>query len=536
MKRLISLLKAMMSGGIQIFNYRARTERSRRIMPIVLGTLIGLMMLFSASAMVVELKRDNAESAILSVYTLVTTVIILMEGIYKSGDLLFRPRDNDMLLAMPIKKTTIVFARVIKFYLFELLYCLIFLLPAIIAYAMNTAVEPSYYLVALTALLLLPIAPIAISCAVGAVVTAVSSKFRHKTFWQIVLSFVSLSFFSIMILMANTSPEIDGNQVTAISDRLSVFYYPASAFVKLALHFDILGYLIFVFVHLATLLILVVVISRFYFQIVSRLSTAQHAKSTRVKYVYRRHSQTVAMVKKEITKYFKTPVLLMNTAIGLVLFVIVVIVLCFNFDGIMDSLMESVEDFPLTIDEIVAFMPSITFMLVAFTSQLTFITATMISLEGKAFDSLKALPISGLKAIMTKVLTAMLLIVPVTALGSLILMLRFRFGILEGLLVLVAVVAISFVTELSGILIDLRYARFDAESDAVTVKQSAGVMVATFLGLGMVLFTISLTFALVLIAGQIVGLLIMDAIFIIVSGFLYFAVATRGAEKYRQLM
>ena len=101
---------------------------------------------------------------------------------------------------------------------------------------------------------------------------------------------------------------------------------------------------------------------------------------------------------------------------------------------------------------------------------------------------------------------------------------------------LMATIVISFVTELSGILIDLRYARFDAESDAVVVKQSAGVMVATFLGLGMVLFTISLTFALVFIVGQITGLMIMDAIFVIVSAFLYFAIATRGVEKYNRMI
>ena len=159
----------------------------------------------------------------------------------------------------------------------------------------------------------------------------------------------------------------------------------------------------------------------------------------------------------------------------------------------------------------------------------------MISLEGKAFNQLKSMPISGLKVIIAKVLAAMLLIVPITAFGSIIMAVRFQFGILEGVLVLVSVVVVPLVTELIGILIDLKYARFDAESDAVVVKQSAGVLVATFLGLGMVLLTISLLFAVVFITGQITGLLIMDAIFIIVSLFLCLAVATRGQEKYAQL-
>ena len=74
--------------------------------------------------------------------------------------------------------------------------------------------------------------------------------------------------------------------------------------------------------------------------------------------------------------------------------------------------------------------------MVSFTSLMTFITTTMISLEGGAFNLLKSMPISGLKVIMTKVLAAMLLITPVTALGSLVMAVRFGFGILELLLVL----------------------------------------------------------------------------------------------------
>ena len=120
MNKLISLLKASMAGGVQLFNYRGKTERSRRLMPIILGLLIGALMLFSALAMTVELNADNNAAAILSLYTLVTTIIIVMEGSYKAIDLLFKPRDNDMLLAMPIRRSTIVFTRMIKFYLFEI--------------------------------------------------------------------------------------------------------------------------------------------------------------------------------------------------------------------------------------------------------------------------------------------------------------------------------------------------------------------------------------------------------------------------------
>jgi len=84
-------------------------------------------------------------------------------------------------------------------------------------------------------------------------------------------------------------------------------------------------------------------------------------------------------------------------------------------------------------------------------------------------------------------------------------------------------------------LIDLRYARFDAESTAEVVKQSPGVMVSSFLGLISVIVTISLAFVVVLICGQLVGLLIMDGVFIVICLFLLMAIGSQGEQKYSNL-
>lgn len=536
MSKLVSLLKASMSGGVQLFNYRGKTERSRRMMPIVLGLLIGGLMLVNALVMTTEFKKDGNEMAILSLYTLITTIIIVMEGSYKAIDLLFKPRDNDMLLAMPIKRSSIVFVRMIKFYLFELVYCLIFLLPAIIAYAVNVSVEPSYYLVAPTMLILVPVIPIAVACLFGLVIAAVSGRFKHKTLWQVILSFAAL-FASAGLVFAFNNPSVNLGEsgFTTISNQVTGFYYPASAFAKLATQFNFLEYLLFVAINLVIVVVTVLVIGRFCFKIITRLDTVSHVKKTGANYRFTRRSQVTAMVRKEVTRYFNTPVLLMNTAIGLVFFLVAVGLLCFQFDNVANSIMSSVEDFPLTIEELHSYLPGVTLAMVAFASLLTCITATMISLEGKAFNMLKTLPISGAKVIMSKVLAAMLLIVPITLVGTLMMAVRFQFGIMETVLVLVGVVAMPLVTELIGILINLKYPRFDADNDSVVVKQSASVMVATFLGLGMVLFTVSLIFAMVFWTGQIMGLLIVDAVYVIAALILYFVVATRGEKKYMKL-
>lgn len=536
MSKLISLLKATMSGGLQLFNYQAKGRSARRIMPLALGALMGIMMLLSADVMTTEFAMDGMQSVILSLYTIITTIIIVMEGSYKAGDLLFKPRDNDMLLAMPIKKSTIIFARMIKFYIFEMVYCLIFLLPAIIAYAMNTEVGTSFWLIAITMLILIPVIPIAVSCIIGLIISAVSGRFKHRTILQVILSFVAMFAIVGFVLVFNVS-DFDGKNFVAFANAMAKYYYPASTFVNLAERFDALEYLVFIAINLAVVLLTVFLVSRFCFQIITKLGVANRLNYNEgVKYSFKRRSQTAAMVRKEMTRYFNTPVLLMNTAIGLVFFVIAVGFLCFKFDDFANSMINSTENFPLTIEQLRSFLPGATFAMVAFASLLTCITATMISLEGKAFNVLKTLPISGKKVLMSKVLTAMLLILPVTILGCLVMFFRFQFEILDAILVLIGTIAMPLVTELIGILINLKYPRFDADNDTIVVRQSASVMVATFLGLGVLLLTFSLTFATIFLAGQTAGLAIMDGIYIIVALFLYFVIAMRGNEKYMKLV
>ena len=537
MSKLCSLLKASMLGGVQIFNYQAnKKERSGRAVPYLLAIMVGLMMLFSAITLTDGLKEEGEPQVVLSLYTIITSIIIVMEGIYKSGDLLFRPRDNDVLLAMPLERSTVVLVRMIKFYIFEVTYCLIFLLPAVIAYVINVEVGASFYLVAITMLILVPVIPIVVSCIVGLITSAISSRFKHKVFWQVILSFAFLIVLAVLVLKMNTTADFDGQTMVVVGKRMSEFYYPAAAFLGLARNFDLWQYLLFVVLNLAVVAVAVALISRFYFKIVTRMGVTKLTENDSGEYKFVRHSQTTAMVRKEINRYFSTPVLLVNTAMGLVLFLVAVGALCFMFDDVMNYLTSSGDDFPLTVDDAQAYVPSITFILVAFASLMTFITATMISLEGRAFNMLKSMPISGRKVLMTKVLAAMLLIIPVTLIGSIVMFFRFQFGIIELVLILIAVVAMPLVTELIGILINLKYARFDSESDAVVVKQSASVMVATFLGLGIVLFTIGLTIATVLLAGQIIGLMMVDVVFVIVSAFLYLAIATKGEEKYLKLV
>ena len=162
MKKIFSLIKANMSEGMNLFRISTKNKNTfnKIFFPIIL-TLVLMSVMYSYSEMLMqELEKVNMEFVLLTVFIIFISVMTIFEGIYKSGNLLFNCKDDNLLLSLPIKKNTVLFLRVFKFYLFELLYNSVFLVPSIIVYAIHTNPNFMNYVVSFIGLLLFPIVPI----------------------------------------------------------------------------------------------------------------------------------------------------------------------------------------------------------------------------------------------------------------------------------------------------------------------------------------------------------------------------------------
>ena len=106
----------------------------------------------------------------------------------------------------------------------------------------------------------------------------------------------------------------------------------------------------------------------------------------------------------------------------------------------------------------------------------------MISLEGKSFYILKSIPVKPSTIVLAKVLTAVLIVIPFMLIGDIVIFIRFKFNIIEILLILLASFILPFVSEIIGILVNLKYPKMDARNDTEVVKQSTSTAVAVLLG------------------------------------------------------
>ena len=488
MKKIISLIKVSLNHDMNIFKINTKKESKfyKFFLPIFFTIYIMIVMGIYSYKLMDLMKPMKLEFAVLTLFGLFVSLITLIEGIYKSGSLLFNCRDDDMLLSLPIKRRTVLFVRIFKFYVFELLYNSLFILPSMIVYAVSVNPSWTYYLVSFIALLLLPIVPILLSCIIGFLIAFLSSRFKGKNMVQTLFSTVFL--LGILYLSFNMDKWISNitEKASSINDAITRLYYPVGAYISLVNDFDIKTLIIYIVSHIIIILVIVFILGKVYFKINSGFKRVimGHKNSN---YKIKSSSRMVSFIKKELNKFFSTPVFITNAGFGLVLFVISCVLFTTKFDTIVSAI--RVANMDIDVSVVKEWLPSLMFGIVCFGSFMTSITSSMISLEGKSFNILKSLPIKPVDIVLYKVLAALVIIIPCILIGDIIVFIKFKFDIVSILLILIASILLPFITELIGILVNLKYPKVDAVNDTEVVKQSMSSLVSTFIGMGLLAVT-----------------------------------------------
>ena len=535
MKKYISLIKACLTSEMSLFiinnKNKDKNKKQSKAVPIFIYCLIMLCFFAYANMFIDPLKQSNLAFIVLSLFAFLTAILTLIEGIYKTGSLLFNCKDDDLLLSLPIKKSTVLFIRIFKFYIFELLYNTVFMLPAVVAYAIRVDVEWTFYLTSFFMLLLLPIIPIAISCIIGVITSGLASRFKYKNLVQIIIT--TIFFVGLMYVSFNLQNIIDAltKNATSINDLITKIYYPAGAFVNLATDFKIVDLLIFIGINAGIFALIVFLISKVYFKINSR--TKSISVVYKKEYKIKTNSVMSALIKKEWRRFTNSPVFITNAGLGLVLYLILCILVAVNFNmfsGILSS-----QGFKITKEEVVKYIPIVSVALIAGGSFLTSITSSMISLEGKSFNILKSLPVSASKIILAKVLSAVLVMLPFIFVGDMILFIKYDFTILQMLLVLLVSVILPLISELIGIIMNLKYPKMDAESDAEVVKQSTSSTISVFVGMGLLGVTLFGLFKLLKMYGTDMTLLIVTGASALILGLLLLYMKKKSVDEFNSI-
>lgn len=538
MKKLYSLIRACMTSDMNIFKIKRKKDNKKS--GIVLLLFISLCFMFSiwtyANMFFEKMAPMHLQSIVLSLFVFLISILTIGEGIYKTGPLLFNCKDDGLLLSLPIKKSTVLFIRIFKFYVFELIFNSLFIIPLIIAYTRwADSITWTFYLTSVIMLFILPIIPIVLSCIIGTITSALSSRFKFKNLTQIVTSTI------ILLIIFYLSFNLEGfftylaKHAKSLNDLITKIYYPAGVYAKLATEFNVVDLLVFVGINILIFTIAVLILSKFYFKINSRLKKVTTTKKTSInKLTIKRSSVTKALIKKEFNTFFKTPVFIVNAGFGLVLFIMMAIVVSIKFDSAVEVLSDP-EKFNLSKDLIINNTSIIVFLLIAMAGFMTSITNSVISLEGKNISILKSLPVKAKTILISKIYSSLIITTPPILIGDIILFIRFKLGILEMILLLLLSVLIPLVSHFIGIIVNLKYPKLDWENQAEVVKQSTSSFVAVMIGMILLVISAFTVLNLIETVSHTIILLIVTIIFIIINCILYLYLNKTGEKQFNKL-
>ena len=484
MKKIISLIKASMTSDMNIFKINTKKKNKKTvILPLVIALYLMFMIWGYANTLFEKFEPFHIQYLVLSLLTLITAIMTIIEGIYKTGSLIFNCKDDQLLLSLPIKRSTVLFIRIFKFYVFELLFNSIFMFPVMLAYIRWGSIDWTYYLTSIIMLLILPIIPIVISCIIGAITSSLTGRFKYKNAAQIIISMVII--IGILLLSYTFDNILDYLMKNAknINDMITKLYYPAGIYTKLVTDFNAKDLIIFIIVNIGIFAILIHVLSKFYFNINSRLKKVTSSKNTEInKLKIKQRTKTISLIKKEISTFFNTPVFIINAGFALVLYIIGSIYIALKYDSFL-PMITNIQLLNLN-EEIIASNSSILILLlISAAAFMTSITNSVISLEGKNINILKSLPIKTKTILMSKIYFALSITTPAILIGNIVLFIKLKTGIIESLLLIILSILIPLVSHFIGLIINLKYPKLDAENSTEVVKQSMSSFISVMIGM-----------------------------------------------------
>lgn len=441
------------------------------------------------------------------------SIITLMFGIFKTGGTIFRKQGYEVLSSLPLSKWAVVISRFLRLYIENLLCMLVVLLPGVVLYGIFLKPGIGFYLMSVLCLFVTPLLPVAVSAAIGALVTGIASRMKNKAVAEAGLMMIVVV--GIMLFGAGLADKEDQftmellkNMADQITQLIGMVYPPALWLGQAMIQGNVLTVLGVGAAFLAVFGVVIAVVAVNFHEICRRLYSTSAKHNYQAEHL-QRNALMKAMVLREAKHYFSSGIYVSNTIIGPVMAVVLSVGLFFfdldNMAGTLPVAINVRGAIPFAIGAVFSMMSA---------------TCVSISMEGKTVWILQSLPLSKKTILDAKILFQLCLEAPFYFVAVLLGSIALKADVVEVLwLILIPAVLLVF-TAVFGITVNLWLPKMNWESETAVVKQSAATVVG---GLGGMVFAVLSAAGILLIPESYYNLAvsIFCALFILAAAALY---------------
>jgi ABC-2 type transport system permease protein len=450
-------------------------------------------------------------------------------SIFTVSSLIFNAKDNERLLAMPIKSTDIVVSRILTLLFYEYLFTFLVAAPAIFIWWFTGFGDLVGTVIFVLELLLLPLLALALACVVGWLVALISSRIPGKKVFTVLfsLAFMAAYFLVFANLQARLAELVAAGEILASAISKSMF--PIYHFGLAVADKNLLSLLLFVLCAVVPFVIMCSVLGRSFI----RIATAKRGERKRVykERALKSSSSARALTVIEIRRLMTDPMVFMNVGLGPILavalggFVLVKPDIVIDLSGQITTLVPGLSPLVLT-----------TAALVLVGAAMSETSSISVSLEGKTLWLVKSLPLSGGQVLMPKIWAHMVLVGGTGLFASLCCVLRLPGSALDILAALIAPQAAALAFGFFGLIINLALPKFDWQNPIQVAKQSVSGIIYIFASMAL---TVGFVFLYPLAFAGVMGvtqyLLALSAFLLAVALLQYLYVTRGGARRFAAL-
>lgn len=400
----------------------------------------------------------------------------IIGGVFMAKTQLYEAKDNDFLLSMPIPAWAILFSRMIGLYLLTFAFETLVFAPAVIKYYTVVGVSVTALLGGVSVLLIMPLGAMTICCFLGFALAWITAKFPLKNLLT-VLGFAG--FIVIYIVLNSKMQEYLTYVMThgeAVGNVMQTALYPFSKLGEAACG-EMSSLLMFIIMFAGLFAVVYFILSATYLRIATMRRSGKRAKYKGE--IGKTASSQMALLKRELLHFIKSPAYFLNTSMGTIMMLIVSVMVLVKGDvfGLTPIMVDAMGD---KIALLVALI------LCVMTSS-NMITACSISLEGESLWLVQSLPTKTSEIFKSKIyLQFLITVIPALVCGLIMwIFMKFSFGWLCFLIALVFICSMMFA--LMGLAINLKFPNLHWTNETVAIKQGLSSVISMFGGWGVAL-------------------------------------------------
>ena len=495
------LLRKQLLEIFQAYYYDAKKNKARSRLSTVMYFALFFLLVFGflggifaflAGKLCAPLAAAGMEWLYFALMGLIAILLGAFGSVFNTYAGLYLPKDNDLLLSMPIPVPSLVASRLLGVYLMGLLYSAIVIVPAVIVYWVTAGVTLRAVWGGLLLTLLISVIVMTLSCALGWVVAKISQKLKHKSFLTVAVSLAFICLYYFVYFKAQsviqdllTNAAVYGAQIKRSAYAVYLFGSvgvgdgKASAIVA-AVSVGLFG-------------LMWLLLSRSFLQITTSSGRQSHKAYRET--LHRQRSMDAALLSREFAHFTASPSYMLNCGLGSFL-----MPLC-----AAASLWKGREVFAVLdamFAETAGSVEVLLCVMLCGLASMNSMAAPSISLEGRSLWLIQSLPVESGRVFRAKLRMQLLLTVLPMLLCIVCAAAVHPMTPLELLLTVLFGLSYTLLMALLGLFLGVKMPTLHWTNELMPIKQGAPVMLTLFGGMG---YTIVLFAGFLLLPGWMLG-------------------------------